>query len=544
MMTRFRAVQRLCHVALAAGLMLTPSAFAGDGDGQQYTFHWSVTTDENEVRWRSQIDWAQRVEFDGAPIRKDLYFFYGQFLGNYPRFGLHQIYMRPGALEAHLRQVRLDIEARIKADFDGYVCIDYENWNILWERLVNNPNGGGGADTDDSDYKDDWLEHVVKPQHPQWRTMTQTALEELCRSTYNAAAKEFMVETLRVCHEMRPRAKWGLFDYPNTMNKVGEIPWGDIGYPPDGRGFASRRNDEIQWLFDASSAVYPAPYTTARTVPDGEPSEWTKGTDSISDSTRYITNNVREAVRLAKGKPVISFMWAHYFMPGRPRDMEILNEINARHVLELPMTVGAQGVAMWDSINYAADFPGVQAYMRDRISPMIKTVVADNRLYDPYFGGSGGGSGGGGQGGGGSTGGGGGTGGGGSGSAGGWLPPPDKVNEGYVSNNAYVPGKGPTGTGGWVPPPPKGSNNTAGQGGGGGGSSTVKQQTKPYRVVVGSTGASSTKVASGADTKAGSKGGASQQLTPGQRKAAVEAIKRVNKVAKPIKVADVPTSGN
>ena len=47
MITRSRAWTSLRSLA-SAGLALAPSAFAEDG--KPYSFHWSVTTDENELK--------------------------------------------------------------------------------------------------------------------------------------------------------------------------------------------------------------------------------------------------------------------------------------------------------------------------------------------------------------------------------------------------------------------------------------------------------------------------------------------------------------
>jgi hypothetical protein len=154
-------------------------------------------------------------------------------------------------------------------------------------------------------------------------------------------------------------------------------------------------------------------------------------------------------------------------------------------------------------VNKATDFQPIQDYMRQRISPAIKTVI-DTHGVDPSGGGGGGGG----------------------GSAGGTQPPPPGIRNGVVSQNAYVPNKPPTGTGGWVPPKP-GSNNSGGQSGGPPPAPVKQQPQKPYKVTVGSAGATKSQAVISTTSKPPS---SSQPITKAEqrdRKTLLEAIRRI-----------------
>lgn len=516
---------RLRKLVLAAGLLCAPYAF-GQSD-RPFTFHWSVTTDENEVKWRSKVDWAQRVEFDQAPIRKDIYIFYGQFLGNYPLYGLHQIYITPNGLEEHLRRVRVDVEERLPADYDGLVCIDYENWNLIWDRVSNAPNPGAGPNEADYDYRDDWKDYL-KATRSDWSTLTTSQQEALAKSTYDAATKEFITQTMQLCKQLRPRAKWGIFDYPNALYGGGEVPFGTVGYPPDGSGHSSKLNDQLQWLWDIQDVLFPTIYCMAATVPDSERADWSKGTDTVAANRQYVSSNVREAVRLAKGKPVIAYMWPRYLRPDKPWHETWINDINLRHAIEIPVEAGADGIAIWDGVAKPEEFQPLQDYTRQKLAPTIVSVITAHGLTQPGAGGGGGGSGGGG---------------GGGGSAGGTQPPPTKLGNGVLSNAAFVPAKPSSGTGGWVPPNPgaggsnnnnntKGGSGGAGSGGGGGsggGFGALMSKPQTYRVV-GSAGQAKPATpakASSPVADAARKPAVAQSSVPSQRQAALDAIKRI-----------------
>lgn len=340
-------------------------------------FYWCVTTDENELKWRSKIDWAQRVEFDGAPIRKDIFIFYGQFLGNYPSHGLHQV-MGRGELDAHLAKVKRDVEARLPAGFAGLACIDYENWPLLWDRLANEPSKEASPDAADRDYRDDWREHLASVTAG-WSDLSEQRREELAESTYDRAVRDFFLKTLSVCRAARPRAQWGFFDIPGGMYGGNEAPPGRIGYTGDGVGIAAERNDRLAWLFEAVDVVFPTVYCPAYTVPAGEKADWQNATNTIEHNREYTVGNVREAVRLARGKPVIVFMWPRYQRPGSRYHQQFLNDINLEQALELPLEAGADGIAIWDSLQNASEFQPLQDYVRTKLAPAVKRAAARAR---------------------------------------------------------------------------------------------------------------------------------------------------------------------
>ena len=61
-------------LAAAAVTALSPGAFAnppGNEPRPNFEVHWGVFTNPMELRWGSRTDWANRVDFAGAPIATD-----------------------------------------------------------------------------------------------------------------------------------------------------------------------------------------------------------------------------------------------------------------------------------------------------------------------------------------------------------------------------------------------------------------------------------------------------------------------------------------
>ena len=89
-----------------------------------------------------------------------------------------------GNLSRHLEQVRIDA-AKLPADFAGYAVIDWEEWTP-------------------------WLD----PNAPLYYNRSLAlAGGDVAAATaaWNASSLEFMVRTLEVAREVRPRGKWGYF---------------------------------------------------------------------------------------------------------------------------------------------------------------------------------------------------------------------------------------------------------------------------------------------------------------------------------------------
>ena len=139
-----------------------------------------------------------------------------------------------GNLTLHLEKVKKDLEASIPdSNFTGLGVIVFQAWKPLFRQ---NFDALGIYQTESMAY--------ARKKHPDWSDKQLTAL---ATTEFNEAAKRFLEETLNYATSLRPNGRWGYFGYPQCK--------GILGYYCD--DMSVQENDDVQWLWDASTALYP-----------------------------------------------------------------------------------------------------------------------------------------------------------------------------------------------------------------------------------------------------------------------------------------------
>ena len=154
--------------------------------------------------------------------------------GDYTNGGIPQL----GNLTYHLEQLTEDVQAAIpNKNFQGLGVLDFEAWRPLFKHNF------------------DWLkiyqkasEDLVKKQHPSWTNNSQ--IEQEAEKQFNTAAREFFESTLNTVKELRPGGRWGYYGFPRCYGKHGNF------CAPG----SQEDNDLLQWLWNASSVLYPRIY--------------------------------------------------------------------------------------------------------------------------------------------------------------------------------------------------------------------------------------------------------------------------------------------
>lgn len=173
--------------------------------------------------------------------------FYAEKLGLYPHYTSRGEAVNGGvpqncSLDEHLRAARQDIRADIPdADFPGLAVVDIESWRPVWER-----------NWDSKQVYWEASRSLVRSRHPDW---SPAQVEAAARREFEDAARKFMEETVKLGQEERPGGLWGYYGFPDCYNNndgsnyTGECPVVE-----------RKRNDELLWLWNASSALYPDIY--------------------------------------------------------------------------------------------------------------------------------------------------------------------------------------------------------------------------------------------------------------------------------------------
>lgn len=348
---------------------------AGDPT-DDFRYYWSVTTD-----WRERArgnPWSDQVRFDEDVLSRDFVIFYQHLTGNYPKAGPH-LAMRPGYMEAHLEKLEKDVVSLIPdPEFDGVAILDFEIFRAVWDRTPNRPSKAG-PEALDNDFQDDWRDYI-RSTNPAFDSMSPSEQEEHLRQTYEAAVRDFFLETLERARALRPHAKWGFYGYPiRFVDMRREAPRGVISYG-DGTHRASRLNDRLQWMWDAVDVVSPSLYAPRVIVAPGEhicEDEYTAAED-----WEFMQNMIAESKRVAGGKPVIPFIGMNYNTPRDCLRGQRINDANLYSQVMAPAELGADGAILWGDINNRADMREWQMMLDRRIMPLMKRAVAERRPPD------------------------------------------------------------------------------------------------------------------------------------------------------------------
>lgn len=115
-----------------------------------------------------------------------------------------------GNLKAHLAMFEKDVDELIPdKDNSGLAIIDFESWRPVYRQ-----NFGALQPYKDLSIK------LVKQQNPNW---SKSVIEAEAKRLFSVYGKLFILETLELAKELRPKAKWGYYGLPFCFNGRGNV---------------------------------------------------------------------------------------------------------------------------------------------------------------------------------------------------------------------------------------------------------------------------------------------------------------------------------
>lgn len=341
-----RTVWRGMLVASALGLGVAAAcAQTRQPPAQQGSQSQSLERPFYDVYWCVTGALANQAPPTGMNVRQDIVIFYDHRFGLYPRFAGSEV--RNGGIPQvtdmakHLAQVRKDLDRDMPdRNFAGIGVIDYEGWWPDWE-------------TQNTEIK------RASQQYARQRNPGKTAaqIDQIAKAEFEVAAKRLMLDTISLCKQLRPKAKWGFYAYP------------DLWKP---ERFATAT---YAWMWEASDVILPSIYAVKKSVPDaGRP----KATEvKLSDYKKEIRDTIALSRRYAgPDKPVLAFIWFRYHQVNKDYGEQLVNDMDLDAMVNVPKAAGADGVIIWNDITqqrWVADFKNfTQSKARTLVNAVVK----------------------------------------------------------------------------------------------------------------------------------------------------------------------------
>ncbi|KAM4720699.1 hyaluronidase-2-like isoform 1-T3 [Rhinophrynus dorsalis] len=294
---------------------------------------WNAPTQDCPPRFNVHLD-LKLFDLNASPnegfVDQNLTIFYKERLGLYPYHDEHGVAINGGvpqnaSLRGHLDRLPDGIQKYIRSpDREGLAVIDWEEWRPIWLRNWQN-----------KDIYRRTSRLLVESRHPSW-----TPDQVLKEATYEFenSAREFMTETLRHAKSYRPRQLWGFYLFPDCYNHdYNKNRDSYTGRCPD---VEISRNDQLAWLWEESTALYPSIYLDQVLM-------------SSENGRKFVRSRVREAMRIShrhhKGYSLPVFV---YTRPTYIRKLDLLTQKDLVSTIGESAAQGAAGAIFWGDAEY------------------------------------------------------------------------------------------------------------------------------------------------------------------------------------------------
>ncbi len=276
-------------------------------------------------------------------------FFYEHQIGIYPRTyaGNSENGGVPQRVDltSHLAKVARDVEAKIPdPNWDGYAVLDFESWGPL---LAGN--------------QPFYLEESKKLVLADRPGITEPELTRRATRAFESAARTYLERTLRTCKELRPRAKWGFYCYPQPYHAATE--------------------QSLRWLWESVDALYPGFYISGFAVDEG--ADIKPGQIAASVTIKQMRDHAALARRFADLTPdrkdVVFLLSPRYFDVNKQYAWQVLNETDLEITVRLPWLCGADGAIFWDNVRDDADSALLRRYLDEKLGPALEALQREVR---------------------------------------------------------------------------------------------------------------------------------------------------------------------
>ncbi|CAJ1050570.1 hyaluronidase-1 [Xyrichtys novacula] len=342
-------------LSLVSGLLISSSPFSQ----MPFLSVWNAPTESCLSQYGINLDldtFSITMNNNQTFMGDNITIFYSGKLGLYPWYTAQSKAINGGVpqnanLDEHLRVASDNIRTFIPdRDFQGLAVVDWENWRPVWER--------------NWDSKQVYWEAsrvLVKSRHPDW---SPAQVEAAARIEFEKAGRKFMEETLKLGKEERPGGLWGFYGFPNCYNPYNPKIKNYTGECP---AVDKKWNDELVWLWNVSSALYPDIYLSLEL----------RGLSR--EVLLYTHHRILEAMRAgAQSAPVVPPVFP-YARIVYTHTLDFLSQEHLVYTIGESAALGSAGVVLWGNLNFAkskATCQAIESYMDETLGPYLVNVTS------------------------------------------------------------------------------------------------------------------------------------------------------------------------
>jgi|EP01047_Picozoa_sp_COSAG01_P059654 hypothetical protein len=292
-------------------------------------------------------------------------------------------------LDAHAAKVAVDVAVIVPADKDMFCCIDWETYTPLLfdhgegsyeppscpEAWGHGAHGCGCLETPQARYSMPGAScamasavmnasmHLVLRRQP---SLNSSAAAALAVTEFNAAARAMWTRTLMAARRTRPRCRWGFYAKPMTENL----------FEPFTSPFIKEVGDAYQWMFNASTALFPSTYMHFNQSGSPPP--------GLSYNRQFVQSVVAEAERVNNQRgtqlgrvPILPWVWYRYLGGDYSSTSSLMLPEDVHTALAEPGAAGADGVLVYED---GAAQPGMpmfaptERYMQTVFGPVATAL--------------------------------------------------------------------------------------------------------------------------------------------------------------------------
>ncbi|XP_050792188.1 hyaluronidase PH-20 [Gopherus flavomarginatus] len=322
---------------------------------------WNAPTEVCTEKTRVQLD-MRLFHLVGSTLKtsteQSITIFYANRLGNYPYIdentgetfngGIPQLC----SIEHHLKKARDDINFYMPSDEQvGLAVIDWENWRPLWIRNWKS--------------KDIYRQVSVEFVQQKDLSLSETQARTLAKMEFEAAAKSLMLQSLKLGISMKPNHLWGYYLYPDCYNY--DYKQNPHNYTGSCLDIEIERNNELNWLWEESTALYPSVYleTALR---------------SSKNAPLFVRNRVAEAIRVSNVSnstcPLPIFVYTRPVFTDF--NQEYLSQDDLVNTIGESAALGVSGIVIWGDLNLTLSVNTcrtLDSYLRHTLNPYIINVT-------------------------------------------------------------------------------------------------------------------------------------------------------------------------